>query len=57
LLYTKSGGKTINAAFVKKALAMSQPIFKLKSPISLSQSRFLWRDKEKDSAGPSFQDF
>jgi hypothetical protein len=56
-LYTKSGGETIKAASVKKALATSQPIFKLESPISLSQGRILWKDKETDSAGVSFQDF
>ncbi len=52
-LYSKSGGKTVNAASFKKALAMSQPIFKPKSPISSSQDRFLWRGEETDSTGAS----
>jgi hypothetical protein len=53
-LYKKSGGRAISAAYVKKALAMSQPIFKLKSPILSSQGRFLWKDKSPDSAGATF---
>jgi hypothetical protein len=40
-LYTKSGGKTVDAASFKKALTTSQPIFTPKSPISPSQGRFL----------------
>ncbi len=35
-LYTKSGGKTIDAASGKKALAMSLPIFKPKDRMSSS---------------------
>jgi hypothetical protein len=46
-LYTKSSGKTINKASIKKALAMSQPIFKPKSPILLSQDRFCGRTKQQ----------
>jgi hypothetical protein len=53
----KFGNKTVNTAVVKKALATSQPIFKLKSHKLLSQSWFLRKDKEPDSAGASFQDF
>jgi hypothetical protein len=39
-LYSKSGGKTVNAAPITKALATSQPIFKPIRLISLSQGRF-----------------
>ncbi len=53
-LYKKSSGRAISAAYVKKALAMSQPIFKLKSPILSSQGQFLWKDKSPDSAGADF---
>ncbi len=56
-LYGKSGGKTVNTASFKKALATSQPIFKPKSPKSSSQDRFLWRGEETDSTGTSFWDF
>jgi hypothetical protein len=51
-LYTKSGGKTINAASIKKALAMSQPILKPKTPISLFQGRFCGRTKQQTSLEP-----
>ncbi len=56
-VYSKSGGKTVNAASFKKALASSQPVFKPKSPISSSQDRFLWRGEKTDSIGTSFRDF
>ncbi len=39
-LYSKSGGETVNAASIMKALATSQPIFKLIRLISSSQGRF-----------------
>ncbi len=41
--YRKSSGKTTNAASVKKALAMSQPIFMPKSSILSSQGQFCER--------------
>ncbi len=56
-LYSKSGGKTVNAASFKKALTTSLTIFKPKSPILLSQGRFLWRGEETDSVGVSFRNF
>jgi hypothetical protein len=56
-VYSKSGGETVDASSFKKALARSQPIFKLKSPISSSQGRFLWKGKETNSAGALFRDF
>ncbi len=34
--YRKSGGKTVNAVHIRKALATSQPIFKLKRSRLLS---------------------
>ncbi len=39
-LYSKSGGETVNAASITKALAISQPIFKPIRLISSSQGRF-----------------
>ncbi len=39
-LYSKSGGETVNAASITKALATSQPIFKPIRLISSSQGRF-----------------
>jgi hypothetical protein len=56
-LYSKSGGKTFNAASFKKVLTTSQPIFKPKCPISPSQGRFLRRGKELESTSASFWDF
>ncbi len=56
-LYARSGGKTANAASVKKVQATSQPIFKPKRPISSPQGRFLWKDEETDSDSASFRDF
>lgn len=40
-LYTKSGGKTVDAASIKKALTTSQPIFKVISHIILPRPFFV----------------
>jgi hypothetical protein len=56
-LYAWSGGETANAASLKKAQAMSQPIFKPKRLKSLPQDRFLWKDEETDSAIASLGGF
>ncbi len=48
LLFIRSGGETVNAFSDKKALATSQPIFKLKSPMSFSRGWFLWKGKDPD---------
>jgi hypothetical protein len=39
--FRKSGGKIVNAALITKALAMSQPIFKLESSRLSSHDEFL----------------
>ncbi len=57
LRFRKFGGKTIHAASVKKALATSQPIFKLTSSILPSQGWFLWKDDDPGYAAASFQGF
>ncbi len=48
--FRKSGGETVNASSVKKALAMFQPIFKQRSCIVSSQGRFSWKDDGRDYA-------
>ncbi len=55
--FRRSGGKTVHAASVKKALATFQPIFKPTSPILPSQGRFLWKDDDPGYAAASFQSF
>jgi hypothetical protein len=42
---------------IKKALAMSQPIFKPKNPMSSFQGWFFWNDEKPDFASTSFWDF
>jgi hypothetical protein len=50
LLCKSFGSKIVNTASIKKALAMSQPIFKLKKNDTSSQDRFFWKDEDPDSA-------
>jgi hypothetical protein len=44
LLFRKSGSKTLNAAYIKKAVAKSLAIFKLKRSELLSPDWFLCRE-------------
>ncbi len=68
LLFRKCSGKTINVAYIKKALAMSQPILKPKMPRLLSQDCFCtdtavhtaasvqdfkWQRRHKDDRPPT----
>jgi hypothetical protein len=55
--FKTSGSKTINVAYIKKALAKSQPIFKLKSPRLSSQDWFLYRYDFAVRTTTSVQDF
>ncbi len=43
-IFRKSGDETVNVAYIKKTVAKSKLIFKLKSPRSLSQGWFLHKD-------------
>jgi hypothetical protein len=52
LLYSKTGSKTVEAVSFKKALSMSQPVFKPKSPISSPQGRICGRTKKQTPLTP-----
>jgi hypothetical protein len=54
-VFKKSGSKTINVAYIKKALAKSQLIFKPKR--LLSRDWFLYRDNFAVCTTTSVQDF
>jgi hypothetical protein len=56
-LFRKSGRKTVTVAYIKKALAKSQPIFKMKSPILSLHDWFLYRDDAAVHTAASIQDF
>jgi hypothetical protein len=51
-LYSKSGGKTINAASVEKALAMSQLIFKMKKSHIVVPGPVFGRTKKQTPLAP-----
>jgi hypothetical protein len=55
--FRKSGGKTVNATYIKKALAKFQPIFKPKRPRLSSQNRFLYQDNASIHTAASVQEF
>jgi hypothetical protein len=57
LPFRKLFGTNVNRAYIKKVLAKSQPIFKLKRSVFLSLDRFPCRDKAPVHTATSIQDF
>ncbi len=56
-LFNNFSSETVNLAYIKKALAKSQLIFKPKSPRLLSEDRFLYKDNAAVHAATLVQDF
>jgi hypothetical protein len=54
-LFRTSGGETINAAYITKALDMFQPIFKPESSELLTQDWFLYQDDTQVHTATSIQ--